>query len=105
MHACSSLSSAQQGEWTAEKAFLDQQVCLLQQQNEEKVNRLEDSITSMQTDRQTLLDRLVCFDLNAPFNSLFHQTIKSVYQSIRLKTLCVFPQRNMQQYFFLFCSG
>ncbi|XP_024131123.1 golgin subfamily A member 1 isoform X2 [Oryzias melastigma] len=51
-----------QGEWTAEKAFLDQQVCLLQQQNEEKVNRLEDSITSMQTDRQTLLDRLAHLD-------------------------------------------
>uniref|UniRef100_A0A8C7ZI73 Golgin subfamily A member 1 n=1 Tax=Oryzias sinensis TaxID=183150 RepID=A0A8C7ZI73_9TELE len=53
-----------QGEWNAEKAFLDQQVCLLQQQSRETVNRLEESIGSMQSDRQTLLDRVVCYDLN-----------------------------------------
>ncbi|KAM7416868.1 hypothetical protein PAMA_018782 [Pampus argenteus] len=47
-----------QGEWSAEKAFLDQQACLLQQQSEEKVSRLEESITSLQTDRQTMQDRV-----------------------------------------------
>uniref|UniRef100_A0A8C9YDE1 Golgin subfamily A member 1 n=1 Tax=Sander lucioperca TaxID=283035 RepID=A0A8C9YDE1_SANLU len=41
--------------WSAEKAFLDQQVCLLQQQSEEKTSRLEESITSLQTERQTPL--------------------------------------------------
>uniref|UniRef100_A0A3P9L8Z5 Golgin subfamily A member 1 n=1 Tax=Oryzias latipes TaxID=8090 RepID=A0A3P9L8Z5_ORYLA len=59
-----------QGEWNAEKAFLDQQVCLLQQQSRETVNRLEESIGSMQSDMQTLLDRVVCYDLNeAELNS------------------------------------
>lgn len=50
----------QQGEWSAEKAFLDQQLCLLEQQSKVKVSRLEESVTSLQTDRQTLQDRLVC---------------------------------------------
>lgn len=49
----------QQGEWNAEKAFLDQQVCLLEQQNQEKASRLEESFTSLQTDRQMLQDRVV----------------------------------------------
>ncbi|KAG7461458.1 golgin subfamily A member 1 isoform X1 [Solea senegalensis] len=44
--------------WSAEKAFLDQQVCLLQQQSEEKVARLEQSIVSLEKDKQTLRDRL-----------------------------------------------
>lgn len=50
----------QQGEWSAEKAFLDQQVCLLEQQSQERVSRLEESITSLQTERQMLQDRVVC---------------------------------------------
>lgn len=50
----------QQGQWTAQKAFLDQQVCLLQQQSQEKTSKLEESITSLQTDRQRLQDRVVC---------------------------------------------
>lgn len=50
----------QQGEWSAEKAFLDQQVCLLQQQSKEKASRLEESITSLQTDRKAMQDRVVC---------------------------------------------
>uniref|UniRef100_A0A3P9JEG1 Golgin subfamily A member 1 n=1 Tax=Oryzias latipes TaxID=8090 RepID=A0A3P9JEG1_ORYLA len=54
-----------QGEWNAEKAFLDQQVCLLQQQSRETVNRLEESIGSMQSDRQTLLDRVAHLDQEA----------------------------------------
>lgn len=49
----------QQGEWSAEKAFLDQQVCLLERQNQEKASRLEQSITSLQTERQILQDRVV----------------------------------------------
>uniref|UniRef100_A0A3Q1I4K2 Golgin subfamily A member 1 n=1 Tax=Anabas testudineus TaxID=64144 RepID=A0A3Q1I4K2_ANATE len=47
-----------QGQWTAQKAFLDQQVCLLQQQSQEKTSKLEESITSLQTDRQRLQDRV-----------------------------------------------
>ncbi|XP_031156382.1 golgin subfamily A member 1 isoform X2 [Sander lucioperca] len=52
----------QLGEWSAEKAFLDQQVCLLQQQSEEKTSRLEESITSLQTERQVLHDRMADLD-------------------------------------------
>lgn len=58
---CVFVCLAQQGEWSAEKAFLDQQVSLLEQQSQEKASRLEDSITSLQTERQMLQDRVVCF--------------------------------------------
>ncbi|XP_045890551.1 golgin subfamily A member 1 isoform X1 [Micropterus dolomieu] len=51
-----------QGEWSAEKAFLDQQVCLLQQQSQEKASRLEESITSLQTERQMLQERVADLD-------------------------------------------
>ncbi|XP_041644068.1 golgin subfamily A member 1 [Cheilinus undulatus] len=51
-----------EGEWSAEKAFLDQQMCLLEQQSEEKVSRLEENITSLQTERQMLQDRLADLD-------------------------------------------
>lgn len=51
-----------QGEWSAEKAFLDQQVSLLEQQSQEKASRLEDSITSLQTERQMLQDRVADLD-------------------------------------------
>ncbi|XP_073322115.1 golgin subfamily A member 1 isoform X2 [Pagrus major] len=51
-----------QGEWSAEKAFLDQQVSLLEQQSQEKASRLEDSITSLQTERQMLEDRVADLD-------------------------------------------
>ncbi|XP_070760785.1 golgin subfamily A member 1 isoform X2 [Enoplosus armatus] len=51
-----------QGEWSAEKAFLDQQVCLLQQQSQERASRLEESIASLQTERQTLQDRVADLD-------------------------------------------
>ncbi|XP_040011481.1 golgin subfamily A member 1 isoform X2 [Xiphias gladius] len=44
--------------WSAEKAFLDQQVSLLQQLSEEKTCQLEESITSLDTDKQTLQDRV-----------------------------------------------
>uniref|UniRef100_UPI003AB0143A golgin subfamily A member 1 n=1 Tax=Centroberyx gerrardi TaxID=166262 RepID=UPI003AB0143A len=47
-----------QAEWSAEKAFLDQQVCLLQQQSQERASRLEESITTLQTERQTLQARV-----------------------------------------------
>ncbi|XP_034396574.1 golgin subfamily A member 1 isoform X2 [Cyclopterus lumpus] len=47
-----------QAEWSAEKAFLDQQVCLLEQQSQEKARRMEESITSLQTERQRLHGRL-----------------------------------------------
>ncbi|AWP06625.1 putative golgin subfamily A member 1 [Scophthalmus maximus] len=46
------------GVWSAEKAFLEQQVCLLQQQSEERAGRLEDSITSLEKDKLTLQDRV-----------------------------------------------
>ncbi|XP_031732664.1 golgin subfamily A member 1 isoform X1 [Anarrhichthys ocellatus] len=51
-----------QAEWSAEKASLDQQVCLLQQQSQEKASRLEESITSLQTERQRLRDRMADLD-------------------------------------------
>ncbi|XP_047448489.1 golgin subfamily A member 1 isoform X2 [Mugil cephalus] len=51
-----------QGEWSAEKAFLDQQVCLLDQQSQEKTSRLEESISSLQTDKQRLLERVAELD-------------------------------------------
>ncbi|XP_070689379.1 golgin subfamily A member 1 isoform X2 [Pempheris klunzingeri] len=50
------------GEWSAEKAFLDQQVCLLEQQSHEKASRLEESITSLQAERQMLQDRVAALD-------------------------------------------
>uniref|UniRef100_A0A4W6G639 Golgin subfamily A member 1 n=1 Tax=Lates calcarifer TaxID=8187 RepID=A0A4W6G639_LATCA len=53
------VSNTPQGVWSAEKAFLDQQVCLLQQQSQEKASRLEESIASLETDKQTLQDRVV----------------------------------------------
>ncbi|KAM8886406.1 golgin subfamily A member 1 isoform 2-T3 [Spinachia spinachia] len=51
-----------QVEWSAQKAFLDQQVCLLQQQSQEKTSRLEDSISSLQAERQSLHDKLADLD-------------------------------------------
>ncbi|XP_074526212.1 golgin subfamily A member 1 isoform X1 [Halichoeres trimaculatus] len=51
-----------EGEWSAEKAFHEQQVCLLKQQSEEQSSQLEGSIASLKTDKQTLQDRLA--DLN-----------------------------------------
>ncbi|KAF3696277.1 Golgin subfamily A member 1 Golgin-97 [Channa argus] len=47
-----------QGEWSAEKAFLDQEVCLLKQQSQEKASRLEESITSLHTEKQMLQDKV-----------------------------------------------
>ncbi|XP_061585678.1 golgin subfamily A member 1 isoform X2 [Cololabis saira] len=47
-----------QGEWSAEKAFLDQQLCLLEQQHQETSTRLQETITALQTDKHTLLDRV-----------------------------------------------
>ncbi|KAM9393436.1 golgin subfamily A member 1 isoform 1-T1 [Pholidichthys leucotaenia] len=51
-----------QGEWSAEKAFLDQQVLLLEQQSQEKIRRLEENVASLQKDRQTLQDRVADLD-------------------------------------------
>uniref|UniRef100_A0A3Q3D2D9 Golgin subfamily A member 1 n=1 Tax=Hippocampus comes TaxID=109280 RepID=A0A3Q3D2D9_HIPCM len=48
-----------QGEWSAEKAFLDQQLSLLQQQSLEKKCRLEETITALQTDKRTMQDMMV----------------------------------------------
>ncbi|XP_061622323.1 golgin subfamily A member 1 isoform X3 [Phyllopteryx taeniolatus] len=47
-----------QGEWSAEKAFLDQQLSLLQQQSMEKKNRLEENITALQTEKRTMQDTI-----------------------------------------------
>lgn len=49
----------QQGEWSAEKALLDQQLSLLQQQSLEKKCRLEETITALQTDKRTMQDMMV----------------------------------------------
>ncbi|KAF7649346.1 hypothetical protein LDENG_00143090 [Lucifuga dentata] len=47
-----------QAEWSAEKAFLEQQVCLLEQQSREKTSRMEESIATLQTHTQSLQERL-----------------------------------------------
>ncbi|XP_032434194.1 golgin subfamily A member 1 isoform X3 [Xiphophorus hellerii] len=51
-----------QGEWSAEKAFLEQQLCLLEQQSVERASRLEENNSSLQTDKQSLLDRVADLD-------------------------------------------
>ncbi|XP_041793916.1 golgin subfamily A member 1 isoform X2 [Chelmon rostratus] len=70
-----------QGEWNAEKAFLDQQVCLLEQQNQEKASRLEESFTSLQTDRQMLQDRVADLDKQmSEANSTLRQQTEELEQ-------------------------
>uniref|UniRef100_A0A3B5B3G3 Golgin subfamily A member 1 n=1 Tax=Stegastes partitus TaxID=144197 RepID=A0A3B5B3G3_9TELE len=64
MFNCAFLCFVQQREWSEEKAFLDQQVCLLEQHNQKNVSQLEESITSLQTDKQKLLDTVVCLLLS-----------------------------------------
>lgn len=71
----------QQGEWSAEKTFLDQQVCVLEQQSQEKASRLEQSITTLQTERQMLQDRVVC---SAPIfiTTQFFQNVLVIYKNM-----------------------
>ncbi|XP_035022124.1 golgin subfamily A member 1 isoform X1 [Hippoglossus stenolepis] len=70
-----------EGVWSAEKAFLDQQVCLLQQQSEEKVGRLEESIISLETDKQTLQDRVADLERQKDdMNSTLRQQIEELEQ-------------------------
>ncbi|XP_019957956.2 golgin subfamily A member 1 isoform X1 [Paralichthys olivaceus] len=70
-----------EGVWSAEKAFLDQQVCLLQQQSEEKVGRLEESITSLETDKQMLQDRVADLERQKDdLNSTLSQRIEELEQ-------------------------
>ncbi|XP_034451643.1 golgin subfamily A member 1 isoform X2 [Hippoglossus hippoglossus] len=70
-----------EGVWSAEKAFLDQQVCLLQQQSEEKVGRLEESIISLETDKQTLQDRVADLERQTDdMNSTLRQQIEELEQ-------------------------
>ncbi|KAM3867774.1 golgin subfamily A member 1 [Diretmus argenteus] len=47
-----------QAEWSAEKAFLDQQVCLLQQQSRDRASRLEETNAASQMERETLQARI-----------------------------------------------
>ncbi|XP_040051339.2 golgin subfamily A member 1 isoform X1 [Gasterosteus aculeatus] len=71
-----------QAEWSAEKAFLDQQVCLLQQQSQEEARRLEDSVRSLQTERQRLHDRLADLDQQRDeVNSALSQRTEELEQS------------------------
>lgn len=72
----------QQGEWSAEKAFLDQQVCLLQQQSQEKASRLEESITSLQTERQMLQERVVCSACHFQL-FLFFKDVFVIYNTVQ----------------------
>uniref|UniRef100_A0A3Q3MUS7 Golgin subfamily A member 1 n=1 Tax=Mastacembelus armatus TaxID=205130 RepID=A0A3Q3MUS7_9TELE len=74
----------QEGERSAEKAFLEHQVSLLQQQNQEKISRLEESISSLQTEKQMLQDRMVCSTF------LLIKCIRSLHSPI-----CVFPQAEL----------
>lgn len=55
--------SVQQGDWTTEKVFLDQQVCLLQQQSKEKISQLEKNILSLEMEKKTLQETVVCISL------------------------------------------
>ncbi|XP_076587501.1 golgin subfamily A member 1 isoform X2 [Chaetodon auriga] len=71
-----------QGEWNAQKAFLDQQVCLLEQQSQEKASRLEENITSLQTERQMLQDRVADLDKQmGEANSTLRQRTEELEQS------------------------
>ncbi|XP_017288474.1 golgin subfamily A member 1 isoform X1 [Kryptolebias marmoratus] len=70
-----------QGEVNAEKAFLDQQVCLLEQRSQEKASRLEESITSLQADKQMLLDKLADLDKQViQANSILKQRTEELEQ-------------------------
>ncbi|KAK7934006.1 hypothetical protein WMY93_004902 [Mugilogobius chulae] len=42
------------GQWEAEKAFLDQQLSLLEQQSQDKSRRLEENVSTLQTDNRRL---------------------------------------------------
>lgn len=52
------LTEKLRGEWVAEKAFLDQQLSLLEQQSQDKSRRLEDNLSTLQTDHHRLQDTL-----------------------------------------------
>lgn len=47
-------------QWGSEKASLDQQLCLLEQQTQEEATQLQQSITNLQSERQILQGRVVC---------------------------------------------
>nr|XP_046241980.1 golgin subfamily A member 1 isoform X3 [Scatophagus argus] len=70
-----------QEEWSAEKAFWDEQVCLLEQQSQEKASRLEESITSLQAERDMLQDRLAHLDSQkAEADSIVRQRAEELQQ-------------------------
>ncbi|XP_054587155.2 golgin subfamily A member 1 isoform X2 [Nothobranchius furzeri] len=70
------------GEWTAEKAFLDQQLCLLEQQSQEKVSRLEGRVSCLQTDKWMLQDRLTDLEKQvAETNALLQQRTEELERS------------------------
>ncbi|XP_077457841.1 golgin subfamily A member 1 isoform X1 [Stigmatopora argus] len=48
-----------QGEWSAEKALLDQQLSLSMQQSVEQIKRLEDTITALHTEKCTMQNTMV----------------------------------------------
>ncbi|XP_054630704.1 golgin subfamily A member 1 isoform X2 [Dunckerocampus dactyliophorus] len=52
------LADKLQVKWSTEKAFLDQQLCLVQQQSQEKIKQLEESITAVQTDKHLMQDTM-----------------------------------------------
>ncbi|XP_061672762.1 golgin subfamily A member 1 isoform X1 [Syngnathoides biaculeatus] len=52
-----------QGEWSAEKAFLDQQLSLLQQHTMEEKKGLEESITALQTDKCAMQETMTDLEL------------------------------------------
>lgn len=47
------------GEWVAEKAFLDQQLSLLEQRSQDKCKRLEENVSALETDNQRLQQAVV----------------------------------------------
>nr|XP_057927713.1 golgin subfamily A member 1 isoform X2 [Doryrhamphus excisus] len=52
------LVEKQRVEWSTEKAFLDQQLCLVQQQSQAKIKQLEESLIALETDKHAMQDTM-----------------------------------------------
>ncbi|XP_015235419.1 PREDICTED: golgin subfamily A member 1 isoform X1 [Cyprinodon variegatus] len=71
-----------QGEWSAEKAFLEQQVRLTEQQSVERVGRLEENVSSLHTEKLSLLDRVADLDKQlVQANSILKQQAEELENS------------------------
>ncbi|XP_057688821.1 golgin subfamily A member 1 isoform X1 [Corythoichthys intestinalis] len=69
------------GEWSAEKARLDQQLSLLMQESMEKKKRLEDTITTLHTDKSTMQDTMADLERQRDqLNSTLRQQMEELQQ-------------------------